>query len=94
MDRMGRLLGWPRTRSAMLAAGIHAMYAYERLAGWRRMVTLRTPGRRDALGGPAAAPRRSPDGRPRATWPYSQPRRLNSRNSSTSRAAISTITAG
>ncbi|WP_121746049.1 ferritin-like domain-containing protein [Streptomyces sp. E2N166] len=55
MDRMGRLLGWPRTRSAVLAAGIHAMYAYERLAGWHRMVTLRAPERRDALGGPAAA---------------------------------------
>ncbi|MER6691216.1 ferritin-like domain-containing protein [Streptomyces minutiscleroticus] len=55
MDRMGRLLGWPRTRSALLAAGIHAVYAYERLGGWRRMVSLRMPERRDALGGPAKA---------------------------------------
>ncbi|MET9776644.1 ferritin-like domain-containing protein [Streptomyces sp. NPDC006367] len=54
MARMGRILGWSRARSAVLAAGIHAMYAWERLAGWRRMVTLRTPERRDALGGPAA----------------------------------------
>ncbi|MFI8188999.1 ferritin-like domain-containing protein [Streptomyces sp. NPDC085946] len=54
MARMGRLLGWSRARSAVLAAGIHAVYGYERLAGWRRMVTLRMPERRDALGGPAA----------------------------------------
>ncbi|GAA3970135.1 hypothetical protein GCM10022384_21650 [Streptomyces marokkonensis] len=55
MARMGHLLGWSRTRSTMLAAGIHAVYAYERLAGRRRMVTLRPPRRRDALGRPAAA---------------------------------------
>jgi hypothetical protein len=53
MDHMGRILGWPRTKAAALAAGIHAVYAYERLAGWRRMVSLRMPERRDALGGPA-----------------------------------------
>lgn len=53
MAHMGRLLGWSRPRSALLAAGIHAVHAWERLAGWRRMVTLRTPRRRDALGGPA-----------------------------------------
>ncbi|WP_327666745.1 ferritin-like domain-containing protein [Streptomyces sp. NBC_00485] len=55
MDHMGRILGWPRTKSALLAAGIHAVYAYERAAGWRRMVTLRMPERRDALGGSATA---------------------------------------
>ncbi|WNM34124.1 ferritin-like domain-containing protein [Streptomyces sp. Li-HN-5-11] len=54
MARMGALLGWSRARSALLAAGIHAVYAYERLAGWRRMVTLSMPQRRDALGGAAA----------------------------------------
>ncbi|MFD8718327.1 ferritin-like domain-containing protein [Streptomyces sp. NPDC059629] len=52
--RMGRILGWPKARTALLAAGIHAVYAYERAAGWRRMVTLRMPERRNALGGPAA----------------------------------------
>ena len=52
MDHMGRILGWPRAKSALLAAGIHAVYAYERFAGWRRMVSLRMPERRDALGGP------------------------------------------
>lgn len=54
MAHMGDLLGWPRTRSAVLAAGIHAVYAWERFAGWRRMVTLEMPERRDALGGPVA----------------------------------------
>ncbi|MFI9821961.1 ferritin-like domain-containing protein [Streptomyces sp. NPDC052013] len=53
MAHMGRLLGWPRPKAALLAAGIHAVYAYERLAGWRRMVSLRMPTRRNALGGPA-----------------------------------------
>jgi hypothetical protein len=55
MANMGRILGWSRAKSAVLAAGIHAMYAYERLGGWRRMVSLRMPERRDALGGPASA---------------------------------------
>ena len=53
MDHMGRILGWPRAKAAVLAAGIHAVYAYERFAGWRRMVSLEPPERRDALGGPA-----------------------------------------
>ncbi|MET8325308.1 ferritin-like domain-containing protein [Streptomyces sp. NPDC005181] len=52
MDRMGRILGWPRTKVAVLAAGIRAVYAYERLVGWRRMVSLAPPERPDALGGP------------------------------------------
>ncbi|RZU28602.1 hypothetical protein EV284_5930 [Streptomyces sp. BK022] len=59
MARMGRVLGWSAARNALLAAGIHALYAWERAVGWRRMVTLEMPERRDALGGPA----------PRATEP-------------------------
>ncbi|KOT92574.1 hypothetical protein ADK86_20320 [Streptomyces sp. NRRL F-5755] len=55
MAHMGRILGWSRARSAVLAAGIRAVYAYERFGGRRRMVTLRFPERRDALGGPAAS---------------------------------------
>ncbi|MFD6327495.1 ferritin-like domain-containing protein [Streptomyces sp. NPDC058442] len=55
MARMGDILGWSRARGALLAAGIHAVYAYERLGGWRRMVSLRTPERRNALGGPASS---------------------------------------
>ncbi|MFC5803639.1 ferritin-like domain-containing protein [Streptomyces formicae] len=53
MSHMSRLLKWPRAKSAVLTAGIHAMYAYERAGGWRRMVSLTMPERRDALGGPA-----------------------------------------
>lgn len=55
MDHMGRILGWPRAKASVLAAGIHAVYAWERIAGWRRMVSLRMPERRDALGGPATS---------------------------------------
>ncbi|MER5387157.1 ferritin-like domain-containing protein [Streptomyces sp. NPDC002688] len=55
MAHMGRILGWSRPRAAVLAAGIHAVYAYERAAGWRRMVSLKMPERRGALDGPAAA---------------------------------------
>ncbi|MBT2510429.1 ferritin-like domain-containing protein [Streptomyces sp. ISL-98] len=56
MARMGRILRWPKPKSALLAAGIHAMYAYERLGGWRRMVALKMPERRNALGaGPATS---------------------------------------
>ncbi|MGW0761043.1 ferritin-like domain-containing protein [Streptomyces sp. NPDC002814] len=55
MSHMGRILGWPKPKAALLAAGIRAMYAYERIAGWRRMVSLKMPERRDALGGPATS---------------------------------------
>ncbi|MFE1956661.1 ferritin-like domain-containing protein [Streptomyces sp. NPDC059479] len=53
MERMGRLLDWPTPKVVLLAAAINVMYAYERILGWRRMVRLRMPERRDALGGPA-----------------------------------------
>ncbi|MFI2372557.1 ferritin-like domain-containing protein [Streptomyces sp. NPDC018833] len=52
MRHMGRLLGWPKAKSAALAAGIQGMYAYERLGGWRRMVSLTMPERRGVLDGP------------------------------------------
>ncbi|MFC9396168.1 ferritin-like domain-containing protein [Streptomyces sp. NPDC057027] len=53
MRHMGRILKWPKPKAAALAAGIHAVYVYERAAGWHRMVDLRMPERLDALGGPA-----------------------------------------
>ncbi|MFF9062973.1 ferritin-like domain-containing protein [Streptomyces sp. NPDC014882] len=53
MSHMGRILGWSRPKAALLAAGVHAVYAGERLAGWHRMVSLTMPERRDTLGGPA-----------------------------------------
>jgi hypothetical protein len=55
MAHLGRILGWSRPKAMMLAAGIRAVYAYDRLGGWRRMVSLRMPARRNALGGPAPA---------------------------------------
>jgi hypothetical protein len=56
MAHLGRILGWSRPKAVDLAAGIHAVYVCERLGGWRRMVSLRMPDRRNALGGPAPAP--------------------------------------
>jgi hypothetical protein len=53
MGHMGRILGWSRAKAVTLAAGIHATYAYERVAGWRRLVKLRMPAQRNALGPPA-----------------------------------------
>jgi hypothetical protein len=50
MTHLGRTLHWPRGKRTIVAAGIDAVYLYERLGGWRRMVTLRMPERRDALG--------------------------------------------
>ena len=55
MAHLGRILRWPRPKSAMLAAGIQAMYLYDRLVGWHRMVSLRMPARRNALGAPPTA---------------------------------------
>jgi hypothetical protein len=55
MARLARILGWSRPKAAIVAAGVQAVYAYERLGGWRRMVSLRMPARRNALGSPAPA---------------------------------------
>lgn len=55
MGHMGRILRWPKPKSAALVSGVNAVYAYERLGGWRRMVSLKMPERRDALGGPATS---------------------------------------
>ncbi len=56
MAHLGRILRWPRPKSATLTAGIQALYAYESLGGWRRMVSLSAPTRRNALGGPSPDP--------------------------------------
>jgi hypothetical protein len=55
MTHMAGILGWPQARSRLLAAGIDAFYLYERVGGWRRMVSLRMPAKRNALGVPAPA---------------------------------------
>ena len=57
MANLGRILRWPRPKSAAISAGIEAVYAYERIWGWRRMVSLRPPAIRNALGEPARDPR-------------------------------------
>lgn len=62
MAHLGRTLDWPRARRVILARGIDAVYLYERLGGWRRMVTLRMPARRDPLGTPAPASARAHHG--------------------------------
>ena len=51
MAHLARILNWSRPKAAVLAAGIQAVYLYERLDGWRRMVSLQAPSRRHALGG-------------------------------------------
>jgi hypothetical protein len=55
MAHMGQILHWPTAKAAVLAAGIHATYAYERLGGWRTNANLTMPERRNALGGSAAS---------------------------------------
>ena len=55
MAHLGRILHWPTWKSAIVAAGIEAVYVYEKLGGWRRMVSLRMPARRNALGVPSPA---------------------------------------
>jgi hypothetical protein len=55
MARMGLMLGWSRPKSLVLAGGIQVAYLYERLAGWRRMVSLRAPAQANPLGSPAPA---------------------------------------
>jgi hypothetical protein len=57
MAEMGRLLDWPQWKTGLLAAGVHGLFGYERAGGWRRMVGLRMPERRNALGGPSPAAR-------------------------------------
>jgi hypothetical protein len=57
MAHMGRLLHWPSWKSALLRIGITAIYGYERLIGWRRMIRLRAPAQANPLGGRAPAAR-------------------------------------
>ncbi|MGW2541308.1 ferritin-like domain-containing protein [Kitasatospora sp. NPDC001574] len=52
-SRMARILRWPLWQRAAVTAGVHALYLYDRAYGWRRMVRLRMPARRNALGTPA-----------------------------------------
>ena len=49
MRRMARALGWSPARRLVLAAGIRAHYALERLWSWRRMTTIAEPERPGAM---------------------------------------------
>ncbi len=55
MRHMADRLGWPGWKSGLLRLGVHGIYLFERLWGWRRMTRLRPPARRNALGGEATA---------------------------------------
>jgi hypothetical protein len=62
MSHLSRILQWSRAKSALLTVGIQAVYLYERLGGWRRMVSLRMPARQNALGGSAPSRSMLPNG--------------------------------
>ncbi|MFB7665085.1 ferritin-like domain-containing protein [Kitasatospora sp. NPDC056138] len=47
---MGRILRWPLWQRALLTAGVQALYAYDLTVGRRRMIRLRMPAKRNALG--------------------------------------------
>jgi hypothetical protein len=55
MAYLGQILGWPAPKAAAVAAGIRAVYAGERIGGWRHTVSVRMPDRRNVLGGPVPA---------------------------------------
>lgn len=52
-SRLARILGWPRWQTTVVTLGVHALYLYDLAYGWRRMVRLRMPERRNAMGTPA-----------------------------------------
>jgi hypothetical protein len=57
MGEMAKRLRWPTWKAALLRLGIHAIYLFERVWGWRRMTRLRPPERVNALASEAAATR-------------------------------------
>jgi rubrerythrin len=50
VDAIAGILRWPGWKRSLLAFGAQAIYVYERLWGWRRMVRLAPPERPNALG--------------------------------------------
>ncbi len=61
MAHMGRILGWPAARSAMLARGSAPCTSTSASPDGGGMVALRMPERRDALGGPPRRRTSSPE---------------------------------
>jgi len=49
IKRMGHILSWSLPKRVVLELGVYAVYGYERLLGWRRMVSLHMPQQHDAL---------------------------------------------
>jgi len=49
MRAMGDCLGWSVLKRRVLALGVHAIYLFERLWGWRRMTTILPPERPNAM---------------------------------------------
>lgn len=49
MRSMGDCLGWSGFKRRVLALGVHAIYLFERVWGWRRMTTLLPPERPNAM---------------------------------------------
>ncbi|NGN64877.1 ferritin-like domain-containing protein [Streptomyces sp. A7024] len=60
MQHMAGILKWPGAKRAAVSAGIAGVYGYERSGGWRRMVKLKMPEHRNALGGPPPAAEQVP----------------------------------
>jgi rubrerythrin len=49
MTRFGSAIGWSRLRQGLMRFGIQCIWIYERLWGWRKMVALRPPQRKNAM---------------------------------------------
>lgn len=52
MTRFGDALGWSSLKKAVLRFGIRVLWAWERAWGWRRMVELSPPERKNAMAPP------------------------------------------
>lgn len=55
MGCMAERLGWPTWKAALMRLGVHGIYVFERVWGWRRITRLRPPELRNALGEAAPA---------------------------------------
>jgi rubrerythrin len=60
MTRFGNAIGWSRLRQGLMRFGIQCIWIYERLWGWRKMVSLRPPQRKNAMAPVAAQEVRAP----------------------------------
>ncbi len=56
LRQMADILGWPSWKRALLSAGVHGVWAIERLGRWRRMLRLEEPERKNAMAPRGAEP--------------------------------------